>query len=92
MSLPEQTERSARMTIRVNIEDPDARVDSCRVADCDIQFIGMTAEDYAAHLVDHHSFYRRASRRVILRSVCEAINRTQDTGMERDDTPETEGN
>lgn len=77
MTLPEHTERAARQIVRVNLGDPDARIESCQMADCDVQFVGMTAEDYAAHLVEHHPFYRRSSRGVILRKVCEAMTDTE---------------
>ncbi len=77
MTLPEHSERDARSIVRVNLGNPDARVSECKKDDCDIPFIGMTAEDYAAHLVEHHPFYRRSTRQVILQEVCKATENTE---------------
>jgi len=61
--------------VRQNFGDPDARVESCPAdGDCDIPFIGMTAEDYAAHIVEHHPFYRSSTKNVFLRVVSEGLS------------------
>ncbi|WP_226043340.1 hypothetical protein [Natrinema sp. DC36] len=73
-SLPNHSPEEARAMVRYNFADPDVRVESCTNADCDIPFIGMTAEDYAAHLVEHHSFYRRSTKNALLGTVSRATS------------------
>lgn len=79
-----------RGLIRARIGNPDASIPECRSEECDVSFLGMTAEDYAVHLVEEHSYYREGlvlgDERSILEAVATAMienkNRSVDTGTE----------
>lgn len=65
-----------RGLIRANFAEPEAPIPECTIRDCETSFIGMTAEDYAVHLVESHSYYRNGlklgSERPILDTVAGA--------------------
>jgi len=79
-SISDEAEVHARNLIRLNFSDPDQRVESCQDRDCDIPFIGMTAEDYAVHLIEEHPYYRRGSDEEVLEAVYRATTDSENTG------------
>lgn len=54
MSHKKLQEGLARALIRSRFKNPEAPVEKCDFKECDTAFVGMTAEDYAVHLVEEH--------------------------------------
>lgn len=76
-------EAAARWMIREKIGDTaDVHIESCVAEDCEQSFIGVTAEDFAAHLVNEHPFYRGSAEQLLRTVTRAAIHEKQDGGVD----------
>lgn len=46
--------------VEEHFDDPDQPIPECGIRDCDTVFIGVTARDYAAHLVEEHEYFQNS--------------------------------
>lgn len=56
----------------------ETRIHECGLRDCEVSFLGMTAEDYGVHLIENHSICR-GSQRKLYNALARGINRSLST-------------